>query len=186
MTTRDRIIDAATRLLDEGGVAAVTLRAVGDRVGLSRAAPYKHFTDKTDLLASVAAAELDRLADTMRTAAERADGGHAGRVEAAAVTYVRWARSRPTRFRLVFGAWGDEPHEALGRSADAASELLYGLVREAVADGALTGDADRLAPMIWSLGHGAVDLDLAGHLSKKPGAPSAEQLVADLVRLVRA
>ncbi len=37
---------AAADLLEEGGPDAVTLRAVGARAGVSRSAPYRHFTGK--------------------------------------------------------------------------------------------------------------------------------------------
>ena len=59
-STRARLIEAAAALLEEGGPGAVTLREVGRRVGVSHNAPYKHFADKEDLLAAVAAAELRR------------------------------------------------------------------------------------------------------------------------------
>src|SRR5262245_13620970 len=54
-STREAIIDAAAALLDEGGPAAVTFRAVGERVGLSHNAAFKLFHDKESLLAAVAA-----------------------------------------------------------------------------------------------------------------------------------
>lgn len=44
----------------EQGLAGITLRAVGDRAGVSRMTPYQHFTDKADLLAAVATAEPGR------------------------------------------------------------------------------------------------------------------------------
>ncbi|WP_291410022.1 TetR/AcrR family transcriptional regulator [Actinophytocola sp.] len=53
MGTRESLVDAATALLDEGGVAAVTLREVGRQVGVSHNAPYKHFASKELLLAAV-------------------------------------------------------------------------------------------------------------------------------------
>ena len=62
--TRDRLIEAAARLLDKGGPAAVTLRAVADRCGVSHNAPYKHFASKAELLAAIASRELTGQPDT--------------------------------------------------------------------------------------------------------------------------
>lgn len=177
--TKDRLIEIAAELVDEGGEAAVTMRAVGGRAGLSHNVPYKHFTDKRDLLACVAAAELRDLADAIGRAGAR------GGVEAAALAYLGWARERPARFKLVFGPWGTEPHDELGEAARSATEALRSAVAAAIGDGSLTGDPDRTAAMIWALAHGGADLDLAGHLRKKPGAPSPEDLVRDLLSALR-
>ncbi|GAA1873464.1 TetR/AcrR family transcriptional regulator [Myceligenerans crystallogenes] len=183
-STRDRIVRAAAELVDHGGPAAVTLREVGTRAGVSRAAPYKHFTGKRDLLAAVAATELDRLAGTIRAAA----AGTRSRVEAfetATLTYVRWAQEHPERFELVFGRWDDEAHPELDAAAERATTALLGLAHDAVAAGELHGSPDRIAVLVWSLGHGAAALDVAGHLHKKPGGPSAADLVRDLLGLLR-
>src|SRR5262245_50925580 len=66
--TREAIIDAAAALLDEGGPAVVTFRAVGARVGLSHNAAFKLFRDKESLLAAVAARELRRQAAALGSA----------------------------------------------------------------------------------------------------------------------
>jgi AcrR family transcriptional regulator len=52
--TRERLIEAAAELRDRGGPAAVTLREVGRIAGVSRSAPYRHFSDKGALLAVIA------------------------------------------------------------------------------------------------------------------------------------
>ncbi|YCK38251.1 TetR/AcrR family transcriptional regulator [Actinomadura sp. ATCC 39365] len=41
----------------------MTLREVGARAGVTRGAPYRHFSDKDSLLTTIAAEALDRLAD---------------------------------------------------------------------------------------------------------------------------
>ncbi|MBB5493752.1 TetR/AcrR family transcriptional regulator [Nocardiopsis metallicus] len=60
-TTRDKLLDAAARLLDSGGPEAVTPREAGRSAGVSHNTPYKHFADKEDLLAEIAAGGLDAL-----------------------------------------------------------------------------------------------------------------------------
>lgn len=53
MGTRDRILDAAAGLMRERGVARTTTKEIAKAAGLSEAALYKHFTDKTGLLLDV-------------------------------------------------------------------------------------------------------------------------------------
>ncbi len=180
-TTRDRLIAIAAELVDEGGAAAVTMRSVGGRAGFSHNVPYKHFADKRDLLACVAAAELRTLAASLTSAAARRN--RAGRVEDAALAYLAWARERPNRFLLVFGPWGTEPHEELGAAAAAATEAMHAAAAAAVKEG-LHGDPGRISALVWALAHGAAGLDLTGHLRKQAGGPSPEDLVRDLVAAI--
>lgn len=179
-TTRDRLIDAATRLLDEGGPAAVTLREVGRLAGVSHNAPYKHFTGKEDLLAAVAARELAR--------PRRARAAAGPPASAAAVlremmhAYAGWAMRHPARFKLTFGAWSAGSDE-LAQSASAARESLVAAVRAAQASGEVAeGDPERVAALILATAHGAVDLALSGHLSPTgKGHARPQDLVDDLL-----
>jgi AcrR family transcriptional regulator len=153
--TRDRLIEVAGGLVDEGGPAAVTLREVGARAGVSHNTPYRHFADKRDLLAAVAAGSLRDLAARFR-AAGGAGGDGAERVQRAALAYLQWAAEHPARFKLVFGAWGPEPHDELGAAAGAATDAMHACVAAAIEDGSLVGEPERVAAMVWALGHGAV------------------------------
>jgi AcrR family transcriptional regulator len=53
---RARLVEAARRLADEGGYAAVTMHDVADRAGVARATVYRYFASKDHLLTEVAAA----------------------------------------------------------------------------------------------------------------------------------
>ena len=63
--TRRALLNDAAELLDSGGPAAVTLREVGARAGVSRGAPYRHFADKESLLTAVAVEGWERIGDRM-------------------------------------------------------------------------------------------------------------------------
>ena len=101
-TTRDALIEAAAELLDEGGVAAVTLREVGRRAGVSHNAPYKHFADKQALLAAVVARDLAR----REAAGRRAVSGKRPLEAVVAMLhgFVRHAQRHPELFRLTYPA----------------------------------------------------------------------------------
>src|SRR5215204_4444221 len=104
-STRDALIDAAADLLTTGGPAAVTLREVGRRAGVSHNAPYKHFADKEELLAAVAARDLDRRAAATRRAARYRPPAEA--LRAILHGYARHAARDPELFRLTYGSWHD-------------------------------------------------------------------------------
>jgi AcrR family transcriptional regulator len=51
---RAELLDTALQRLHEEGVEALSLRALARSVGVSQTAPYRHFSDKNDLLAALA------------------------------------------------------------------------------------------------------------------------------------
>src|SRR5580698_6594892 len=96
-TDQDSIVEAAAALLDRGGIEAVTLRAVGLQAHVSRGAPYRYFATKSELLAAIASAELNRLAEAF----SRQPGSGAAAVKGMMLAYLRWALSAPERFHLT-------------------------------------------------------------------------------------
>jgi AcrR family transcriptional regulator len=52
--TRDRLIDAAVRLLSRPGGGLISIEAIATEAGLTRGAFYHHFTDRAELLRAVA------------------------------------------------------------------------------------------------------------------------------------
>jgi AcrR family transcriptional regulator len=182
--THSRLVAAAAELLDGGGRAAVTLREVGRRAGVSHNAPYKHFASKEQLLAAVASRELSRQTEAMAAIRTRTSPIEA--LRALAHGYIDWARAYPARFKLTFGSW-TESNDGLGDAAERSRGSLVALVAAARAKRQLPrGNPDRLASLFLALAHGAVDLALSGHLSAKgKGGVDPEDLVDDLIRHLR-
>ena len=182
--TRDAIVAAAARLLDEGGVEAVTLRAVAERVGLSHNAPYKHFLDKEALLSAVAARELRALSGIV-DATEGALPVEA--VREMAYAYVRWAARYPARFKLTFGVWTRVDLEMLHAADDARARYVRTIAAAQKAGDIVGGDPERVAVLLLSLGHGAADLALGGHLARDgKGHADPVDLIDDLMALMKA
>jgi AcrR family transcriptional regulator len=179
MTTREALVQAAAELLEEGGVAAVTLREVGRRSGVSHNAPYKHFADKEELLAAVAARDLSR----QYVSSRRIRGSRTAveTVKAALLGYVRHALAHPEIFKLTYGPWRNGSAE-LGTAADSARSALVTAVMAAQEDGDLpSGDPERLTALLLALAHGATDLALSGHLARDgKGHADPTDLVDDL------
>src|ERR1700678_3123762 len=59
------LVAAGRRILEAEGPAALSLRAVAREAGVSPAAPYHHFKDKSDLLAAVAEEGWHELGDAI-------------------------------------------------------------------------------------------------------------------------
>jgi AcrR family transcriptional regulator len=180
------LVDAAVRMIQEEGAAALTLRAVGARLGVSRTALYRHFEDKTALLARVAF-EGFRLFEAALLAALAEAAGH-GRdpLETMSSAYVGFALENPAHYETMFGVelddWGRYPD--LERQGNATFELLVNtIVREQQGGRIAAGDPVALAAVVWSLNHGIAKLAIARRL--KRANVSAGDLAAFASRVLR-
>src|SRR5499425_3862321 len=94
---REAVLGAAIRLIAEVGPTAFTLREVARRAGVSHNAPYRHFRDRDDLMAAVAAEGFRELSRAMmEAAAPKSDA--LDRLRQAGLGYVRFALRRPAHF----------------------------------------------------------------------------------------
>jgi Bacterial regulatory proteins, tetR family len=89
---------AARAILDEAGPDVVGLRETARRVGVSATASYRHFANKEDLLASVAAEGFRELVATMEIGATESDP-----LRGVGLAYVEFALQKRGLFRLMFG-----------------------------------------------------------------------------------
>lgn len=119
---RAALLSAARALLDEGGVAAVSLREAARRAGVTPAACYRHFADKDALLTALAVQGFEEFAQALGQAGQ----GAADRFAAMGVAYVDFAVRRPGMFRLMFGpAVADRSRSPQLLEAIAASTRLF-------------------------------------------------------------
>jgi AcrR family transcriptional regulator len=109
---RAALLDEAAAMIAEGGAASVTMRALGRRLGVSRAAAYRHFEDKTALLVAVATAGFGRLKDRLQAVDAGAPRSSVERIRRMGEEYVRFALENPAHYRLMYGA---ETYPSYGR-----------------------------------------------------------------------
>jgi len=165
---RRALLLEAVRTIQAEGAAALTLRGVGDRLGVSRTALYRHFADKQALLGEVAAEGFRMLRTALRDA--WAPGGRRG-FDEMGHAYVRFAVTHPSHYRVMFGGLAAR-HEATGDggggevddSADAFQVLVEAIVAEQAAGRFRRDDPQALALYIWSMVHGVAMLALDGLL----------------------
>jgi AcrR family transcriptional regulator len=163
---RAALIAAATELVGRHGTEGFSLREAAARVGVSPSASYRHFADKADLLAAVAAQGFAALAEELDRAAARVRASATRRslavVEAQALAYVRFALAQPTQFQVMFGPYGAGSSRAVGGAAPS-GRTAYQLMREAlddlVAEGVITRSARKDAELaVWSAAHGLTSI----------------------------
>ena len=161
------LIEAGLKLIERKGVRALTLREIGSRVGVSRMAAYRHFSDKDHLLAAIREAGFAQFGDALEAARSKAGKEFALRLKAMALAYVRFATEHPAYFEVMFG-WrdADEPSTAPSPAGTRAFGILEETIREGQQKGDVrSGDSVVLARLVWAHVHGVSMLRLAPDLS---------------------
>jgi AcrR family transcriptional regulator len=163
---RRALIDQAVLTIRNKGVAALTLRSVGSALGVSRTALYRHFADKSALLAAVATEGFRLLHHETAGPWESGGGGRAG-FEAMGRAYVRFAITNPAHYRVMFGGFVDASRrdDALVAEAAGAFQVLVDSLIEQQRRGLIRHeDPVSLGRFIWALVHGIAMLAIDGQL----------------------
>ncbi len=124
---RRALVDAAERVLVRDGPQALSLRAVAREAGVSPAAPYHHFKDKSDLLNALAEQGFHGLGDALK-AAFNADPDRD--LAAMGVGYVKFARANPALYRIMYDCARNE--DAMPAKSHDKADGGFHLVKEAM------------------------------------------------------
>ena len=154
MSLPDRLVQAGVELLEEDGLADLTLRAIARRTGVSHGAPRRYFPTHDALLAAIAATGLQDLAARLRTPEGSPEGPPEEQLVAAAKNYLRFAAERPGMFDLIFR------HDLLagaGGNLRATSLPLFQNFVDLVAR-IHPADAELRATALWTNIHGLATL----------------------------
>lgn len=100
-------MDTAVELIAERGVRGFSLAEVSRRLGVTVAAPYRHFSDRDELLAAVAVRALRAFGDALAAEARDTDPPEL-RMAAMARAYVRFAVEQRPLFSVLYGAGLDK------------------------------------------------------------------------------
>ncbi|MEU0410222.1 TetR/AcrR family transcriptional regulator [Streptomyces griseorubiginosus] len=168
---RQAILTAALDVIAADGPAALSLRDLARRAGVSHAAPAHHFKDRAGLLTAIAADGFGLLAAALKQADDLKDAG---------VRYVRFAREHPAHFQVMFApgllrADDLELTTARALAADALRTSVSGVRAEDF------GVDSRLAGVAaWSLAHGFATLLLGHNLDGPVGDKDPEEVFRTL------
>jgi len=167
---RSALVDEAIEMIAERGVRGFSLAEASRRLGVTTAAPYRHFADRDDLLAAVAARALNVFAAMLSGAVDAADAP-AHRLAAMAGAYVRFAAQQRPLFDAIFSSGLDKSRYPELQRAWEPVDTLLAVVLE-VCD----GDADAagaLADAVEATAHGYAMLLIDGEYGEGPDAINA-------------
>jgi AcrR family transcriptional regulator len=172
---RPALIHEAVITIRDRGVDALTLRGIGRTLGVSRTALYRHFADKSALLAAVAREGFQTFRHELLEAWNAAGRAGAG-FDAMGIAYVRFAIANPSHYRVMFGQFkelGACDRDLQADGAAAFQVLLDALAALQRAGEVEAGDLARLGQFIWATVHGIAMLTIDGQLGLDPAAADA-------------
>jgi AcrR family transcriptional regulator len=164
---RTALIKATIEMINEQGVASITMRSLSDWVGVSRTAAYRHFDDKSALLTATAIEGFKQFSKALRVA--RLDESHdeISRFRMMGQAYIEFAMDNSAYYRLMFGDTVIQKNEELRTSCDEAfKELLLIIELLQQVNAICCEDPKNQAIYIWSLMHGLSSLVIDNKLQK--------------------
>ena len=168
LRTKRAILDAARAIIAEDGPAALSMRALADRIDYSAAGLYEYFGSKEEIIAAVCDEGQRYLYDAM----SKADPSlpPVDYLYQIGLAYIRFALEHPDYFLLMFTVapppnMAEAPEEAV-KEAMCAEGSAYGILVRAIQRGIDEGafrvrpgfDLDEMAYTAWTLVHGAAML----------------------------
>jgi AcrR family transcriptional regulator len=167
---REALLAAARAELVERGSAAISLRAVARRAGLSHASPKYHFGDRSGLLTAIATEGFHGLAQDL---SEVHEPDPQQQLAALGRAYIDFGLSHRALFELMFTPTElratDE--ELIAAQKQAIGALIAAVGRLAGVD-ATPSDTPQLALISWALVHGLVVLVRDGALQTATPQPT--------------
>ncbi|MBA3460117.1 MAG: TetR/AcrR family transcriptional regulator [Deltaproteobacteria bacterium] len=175
---RDALLRATGAIVKRDGPAAVTMRAVAKRAGVSEAAPYHHFTDKRELLAAAAAQGFRALGAALAASVENAVDPRDA-VLALAEAWLRFALAEPGYYRLILGAHVADLDLAAIPETRAAGQAARDLVLDRIRAYLPDADLRLVFHLTWAQLHGTASLFVERELGEGFTEDNAVALARD-------
>jgi AcrR family transcriptional regulator len=186
---KDALIEAARNLIEQRGPQGFSLAEAARLVGVTPAAPYRHFSDRDSLMGEVARRGFDLFNDGLRQAWDEGRPSPEAAFARMGRAYLDFARQEPGYYRSMFTR-AQELEASCAPGAPVAAAQSFALLNEAA--GAVLraqrrggSDSAHLALQVWALSHGAATLMLGGYLPETGGSDAYSLLDTGVRALVR-
>ncbi|MEU6139763.1 TetR/AcrR family transcriptional regulator [Streptomyces sp. NPDC047081] len=181
---RAALLTRAEETLREKGPAALSLRELARDLGVSHAAPSRHFKDKQALLDALALTGFDRLATALKASQEGVGESFAERLDAMIRAYVGFALGNAVLLDLMYSIKHDpEASEALVAATERWSDQLVALIVDGQKRGELrAGPMESVAVPVFATLHGYANLAASGMLPPETGEHALSDVIAFMLR----
>jgi AcrR family transcriptional regulator len=186
---KEALLRAALELIAQKGPGGFTFAEAARWAGVSPAAPYRHFRDRDELLASVALRGFHRFEAVLSQAWDEGRPDVFFAFDRLGRAYLDFARTEPAYYSAMFEA-GIPPasNPELREAGDRAFTVLRGAAEKLCAHVPANKRPPALmvALHIWAMAHGIASLFGRGDAARRTLPMSAEELLeADVLIYLR-
>lgn len=176
---RNALVEEGRRMFEENGASELSLRALARRLGVSEAAPSRHFKGKEELLAAIAISGFKQLAEQRKDIFAR----HLPALQKARemmLSYVRYAQMHAGLFDLMTGP--RLLQEFVRGDVEATSNISYSYFSDSVFELALENGWEKkqlhyLSHAAWSMEHGVAALILGGRIPRTDSNLNTQRMI---------
>ncbi|MFD3688809.1 TetR/AcrR family transcriptional regulator [Nocardiopsis sp. NPDC058631] len=148
---RAALLDAAEHVLRESGADELSLRDLAREVGVSHAAPRRHFPDRQALLDALAESGFAQLDTALRTALAGVGEDFPSRVKATMTAYTRFATENAALLELMYTSKHRPGATRIAKAAEGPFGLMSELITQGQEQGALqAGDPERIGIVLFA------------------------------------
>jgi len=180
------LLDAAIAQIKEVGIEKLSLRGIARTVGVSQTAPYRHFKDKNQLLADVAAQAFTELYESSNALIDP-DGSPIENIQAAGMAYLQYAIENPEKYRLLFGSTiqNRRSYSSMVEAGEQSFQILIDQVERGIEAGDFIPNCSLLlANTLWTHVHGAASLILDGFYQNRELPMSFEAFLKAQIHII--
>jgi len=165
---RNALIIAAAELIEESGSTDFAMVDAARRAGVSSAAPYRHFKDKSAILEAVVEFAFFALAREMEAVASESEPGAISTIVALGQAYIRFVTGHPQFYALMWGDLAGRSHHDDGSELSSSGfYVLVNVVRQWCDQNDREDvDALTLAIKLWGMAHGLSGIAMHGHIER--------------------
>jgi AcrR family transcriptional regulator len=167
---KNALIKAGIEILAREGIAALSLRKVASKAGVSHAAPYAHFADKQELIAAIGTEGIRKIFERIDKATAPYEGDPQRQLLEAGWAYISFALDDPDHFKISLSGTVEQQkgYPALMQASNEGFGSILRIAEECQRQGILQdGPPDAIAVSVWSLVHGLAMLVVEGQVSHK-------------------
>lgn len=157
---RQQLVAATRALVEEKGPDLFSVSEAARAAGVSTAAPYRHFSDRTEMLVAVALEGMAEMTSAFQAAAKGKAPGSDEAISAIGEAYVRYAEAHPGVFRMMFA--GDHKTDALEEAGHECYSVVLGQVAHRLGRVDVDEDVKRAGFPLWTFVHGLAFLLIDG------------------------
>lgn len=172
---RRALLGAARALLEESGPAALNLREIARRVGVSAPSAYHHFASLDAIAEALAEQGFTELTEQLETAPIN----FKGQLAPMGMAYIAFARANPGLYRLMFGE-GFRRASKEGLAVYALRKRAYERTLTNLQKRLPAEEAPAAALFLWSLTHGLALLMIDGQIES---SADPEAMISSVLRL---